>query len=80
MSVLLRHPGMVPALFSREIEDRVRTPFDPWRKLSRHLKPLSVRASGEVRHGQLIAAMTTGLAGVPLAKTASFLLVLAIMR
>ena len=93
MSLLLRHPGCVPSLFSRgvEAEDAARASFEPLRALSRHVLPfrtLSVRLrttprkrSRERRPGSSPAAVAMMVVTeLPLLKAAAALLSLSLLH
>ncbi len=88
MSLLLRHPGCVPSLFSRgvEAEDPARASFEPLRALSRRVLPfrtltLRLRAtSRKGRPGSLAAAITVMVSEVPLLKAAAVLLSVSLLH
>ena len=93
MSLLLRHPGRVPSLFSRgvEAEDPARASFEPLRALSRHVLPLrtlslrlrttSRRGSREGRPGSSPTAIVMMMVSeVPLLKAATALLTLSLLH
>ena len=91
MSLLLRHPGCVPSLFSRgvEAEAPIRAPFDPFGALSRHIlklrtlpfrRPRPARSRlGAGRPGSSSAALAMmAVTEVPLLKAAAALLCLSL--
>ncbi len=89
MSLLLRHPGCVPSLFSQgiEAEDAARATFEPLRALSRRVLPLrtlSLRlrtTSRKGRPGSSSAAIAVmAVSEVPLLKAAAALLSLSLLH
>ncbi len=93
MSLLLRHPGCVPSLFSRgvEAEAPIRASFEPLRTLSRHvltLRTLPLRGPRPPRchpcagrPGSSPAAIAMmAVSEVPLLKAAAALLSLSLLH
>ena len=93
MSLLLRHPGCVPSLFSRDVEaeDPARASFEPLRALSRRVLPLrtlslrlrttSRRGARECRSGSSPGAVALMMVSeVPLLKAATALLTLSLLH